>query len=470
MRIVNFFQLIVMVCIYFFLIETVSANTNNPEKTATFMTVADIHFNPFYECTESNCPLINKLQSSPAAKWKKILAQYAKRNPIYNKNTNYILFQSMLGALKKQANDNQVQFIVLLGDLLAHNYKKNYQKYTGDLSLDGIQSFVNKTMQFITSELKNSLPFIDIYTVVGNNDTYSDHYISEPEFYKNIGAIWGKSIKDGKTRLKIERKFTKGGYYALNLSKQKDLRLIVMNTTFFSKKGTGMEIEAQEELDWLRDELAAIHKHHQKAIIALHIPIGIDAYTSVIGGDTASLWTQHATQQFLYQLKCYTNEVIAIFSGHLHADFFEIITFNEKNKKILLTGTPAISPIFGNNPGFKIYRYSPNTLEIQAYSTYYYPLDAKNSEWKLAYDSNKTYQADCHSCNLLEAMDQIQPSGKLADDYKKFYMLGKNSQPITKENKWIPYYYCAIRNLGAETYNDCKLDNKTVVGLLAWNR
>ena len=346
--------------------------------------------------------------------------------------------------------------MLVLGDLLAHGYKGNYQKYTGDFSPEGIQNFVNKTMQFITAELKNVLPSIDIYMVVGNNDTYSDHYISEPSFYKNIGKIWQQSIKDEKNRAKMTKDFNKGGYYVLDIPNQKELRLIVLNTTFFSALGTDMNVEAQEELDWLRNELAFLHKHHQKAIIALHIPVGIDAYSSV-KDDTTSLWTQHTTQQFLYLLKCHANEVVAIFSGYLHADSLEIINFNERTKKILLTSTPAISPVFGNNPGFKLYRYSPNTLEIQGYATYYYLLDGINPEWKLAYDLNKNYLTGCHSRNLVEAIDRIQPSGELAANYKKFYMLERNSQPITKENKWMPYYYCAIRNLTAEAYNLCKL-------------
>ncbi|WP_162920442.1 metallophosphoesterase [Candidatus Fukatsuia symbiotica] len=456
MGIINFFHLRKVAFICSFLIVTGCTDKVYPEKTVTFITISDLHFNPFYNCDIKNdtCLIIDKLQAAPTSQWKEILERYEQSKQIYNKDTNYFLFHSVLGTLKKRADDTHAQFVLLLGDVLAHDYNKNYIKYTGDTSSIGIQNFVNKTMQFITNELKNRLSSIDVYTVVGNNDTYSDHYTSEAVFYKNIAKIWSQSIKDEKNRIKMENDFSKGGYYSLELSKQKKLRLIVLNTNFFSTLGKGLDIEAKEELNWLHNELSSVHKKNQKAIIALHIPVGIDAYQSVIQSDVVSLWDPQNTQQFLSQLEYYSNEIIAIFSGHLHTDFFEIIKFNGRTKNIFLTGTPAVSPLFSNNPGFKLYRYSRNTLELQGYSTYYYPLDSIRPEWKLAYDSNKNYKLACRSCNLMKAMDKIKPSGELADSYQKFYMLRKDLQPITKENKWVPYY-CAIRNLTAETYQVC---------------
>ena len=99
MKIIKFFHLSAMLFIFFCLIEMAYADTGKFEKTATFIAIADIHFNPFYGCEESVCPIINRLQAAPVEKWNKLLKQYDNKKPIYNKNTNYILFQSMLNAL-----------------------------------------------------------------------------------------------------------------------------------------------------------------------------------------------------------------------------------------------------------------------------------------------------------------------------------------------------------------------------------
>ncbi len=112
--------------------------------------------------------------------------------------------------------------------------------------------------------------FIVCYSLVGNNDGYTEHYASQAIFYKNIAPIWSALIRDKYHREKMQKEFAQGGYYALNI--QKGLRLIVLNTTYFSTRGTGMDQEAQNELNWLEKQLALLDTTQRKALIILHIP------------------------------------------------------------------------------------------------------------------------------------------------------------------------------------------------------
>jgi sphingomyelin phosphodiesterase acid-like 3 len=109
----------------------------------------------------------------------------------------------------------------------------------------------------------------------------------------------------------------------------------------------------------LRNELTSAKNHHQQVIIAMHIPPGIDVYATLKLRlfRLVSLWKQNYTQQFENVLAQFAPEVSGVLAGHLHSDWSQVITLQNK-AEIPISGTTSISPIFGNNPGFKIYTYS----------------------------------------------------------------------------------------------------------------
>jgi sphingomyelin phosphodiesterase acid-like 3 len=423
------------------------------EKMGSFLVITDIHFDPFYTCTLKHipCPIIDKLHKAPVSEWKEIFAKNDIKKPVYGKDTNMVLFEATAHELKKRAEKQKVKFVLILGDFLGHHFTESYRYYTGDSSIEGIRRFVDKTLQFMTTELTKSLATTDIYMAVGNNDSYAGDYVSQPIFYKNMAVIWGQGIINKENRLSMEKAFAEGGYYAMDIPNQKNLRLIMLNSTYFAK-GKGLGVPAEHELTWLHHELSQLHRRHQKAIIALHIPVGIDVYKTVNTHKVVSLWNPSDSQRFLQELKEHADEIIAIFSGHLHADSFQIIRAD--TKQIPALGNPAISPLFGDNPGYKVYRYSLRSLAIKNYLTYYYPLNESSPQWQLAYEFNKVYQGKPFS-DIVVGMNTLCETGKLAEHYKKYYMLGRDVQPITTENKWLPYYWCAIRNVTTADYETC---------------
>lgn len=432
------------------------ANTSNQHASSTFLTIADIHFSPFYTCKGMplSCAIVDKLRKAPASEWKNIFVQYDRQNPVYGKETGFTLLESGLAEFKKQAIKNHVQFVLVLGDLLAHNYKIMYQFYTGDISAEGAQSFVDKTMKFIMSELQRTFSNLDVYTVIGNNDAYAKHYVFEPQFYKNMAPIWEQVIKDKKSKIKMQQMFSRGGYYSLDIPRQKNLRLIVLNTTLFARLTKEANVEAQNQLAWLHAELASLSSNHQKALIALHIPSGVDIYKTIKQGEVIEFWHDQYTKRFLAELKQYASSIIGVFPGHVHADWFQVLKSTDASKAVLVTATPAISPQYGNNPGFKIYRYGTRSLLLEDYVTYFYPLDSKYKQWQVEYDFNKIYQPHCHHCKIVDGMNLIHSTGELANKYKKFYAVGQNAQPITRNNKW-KLYWCAIPNIVASEYMAC---------------
>ncbi len=421
-------------------------------STASFVSVADIHFNPFYSCDKKNkaCPLIKKLAAVPATKWSNLLSQYDTQAPRYKDDTNYILLKSTLQQLKKTSREQRVKFVLVLGDFLSHDYKKNYQYYTGDTSEKGVQSFIDKTMQFITSELAVTFPNMNVYMVVGNNDGYAEHYTSQAIFYKNMAPIWSMLIQDKKNHEKMQKEFAQGGYYALDI--QKGLRLIVLNTTFFSSRGVGMDRQAQRELNWLEKQLALLDNTQCKALIALHIPnisgvsISRDIPIAALG-----LWKPYYIGQFLHLLKCSAPHIMAVLPAHLHVDWAQLLHFNGVANDIVISATPSISPVVGNNPGYKFYYYDLEQLVIKDYLTYYYPLNER--KWKLEYDFNQTYQANCKVCTLAHGLKQLQKSTQYLNEYKRFFAVDREAS--TFSNLIYPALTCDLQNPSDAEYTQC---------------
>ncbi len=431
-----------------------SALAAEQEKSARFISVSDIHFNPFYTCetTKNTCPIIDILQNTPSSKWKTVFLNNDKKDPAYEQDNGYVLFASTLNQLKIQTSISHPKFVLLLGDLLAHDFKQAYEKYTNDYSTEGVRSFINKTMEFITDELNHAMPGVDIYPVVGNNDTYAEHYVSEAIFYQKMAPIWSQLIKHNTLRKAMESDFSKNGYYALTIPMQHPIRLIALNTTLFSTFSVGTAAEAKAQMEWLQQELELTVTHHQNALIALHIAAGIDIYKTIKTNEVIPMWKTTYTREFEQLLKTYSPYIVGVFPGHLHTDWFQSVY------SVIVSATPSISPLFGNNPGFKIYDYDTRHLILQDFKTLLYDLDGDKA-WSEEYDFNKIYQPNCHDCQLIDGMKLIQQTGDLSDHYKLFYALKRNAQPITTQNKWLPYYWCAIWNISAIDYSNCLTQN-----------
>ncbi len=429
-----------------------------PDSTFHFLNLTDIHFDPFVSCeNKTPCPLIQQLQHAPSEQWEMILASNDKSSPRYRQDTNNPLLISALTTAKKTAALYGIQFVLLPGDLLGHEYRTYYMKYAKDATRAGYQSFVRKTYAFLIGELAKTFPTTDVYAAVGNNDSYQGDYISKPSgaFFRENAVLWSQLIKNKTNRAAMQKQFTANGYYAVDLTKPDNLRLIVLNTNLFSANARGANIDAaaNEELDWLHNQLKLATEKHQQVMIAMHIPTGIDVYASIrIRLFTlVELWKTAYTMRFQMELQQFAPTIVAIFAAHLHSDWFQILTYGKD--EIPVIGTPSVSPIFGNNPGFKIFTYSPALHQLTNYITYYFPLHS-NAVWRKEYDFARIYQPQCQPhCSILHGMSLLHETGLLANYYKYFYAVSTESQPITTE--WYPYYWCAIRKIDAQSYKSC---------------
>jgi sphingomyelin phosphodiesterase acid-like 3 len=267
-------------------------------------------------------------------------------------------------------------------------------------------------------------------------------------FFNDIAILFSSLVHNKNIQGEMQKQIARAGYYAIDLPQQPNLRLIVLNTNLFSvkAKGKGLERAAFQELDWLHQELVSVKNRQQKALIAMHIPQGINLYTSlnVRLFTLLALWHPAYNKRFDAELKAFAPEISGIFTAHLHSDSVEILNYGE-GRNIPVLGTPSISPLFGNHPGFKIYSYLAATLEMEEYFTYFYPLNARRA-WGLEYDLNRIYQPNCYSCPISEGLTPYG-DGVFAITFK---------DQLDAAAKWYVYYGCAIWQLSTKNYEFCK--------------
>lgn len=427
--------------------------------TGNFFTITDIHFDPFDTCEskKSVCSLVVKLKTASVGQWRQLFERYElKALSTYGQDTNYALLKSSLNELKTLEIQKQPSFVLLIGDYLAHHYRDKYVLYSGDSSLDGYQSFVQKTMQFLTNELHATFPDTPVYLAIGNNDSYRGDYYSDPdgEFYSNMANLWSIFFMNASNKVAFLKSFPYAGYYAIAPPKSPNDRILILNSVLFSVKahGPNVSIAAHEELKWLQKNLSQALLKHQRVWLVFHIPFGVDVYETFISGKLTSLWQPLYLNRFLFLMSQYASVVQGVFTSHLHMDGFSIVR-NLLHKDIFDSYVPAISSQFGNNPAFKVYKYDLSGFDVTDFSTYY--LYNPTQRWQLLYKFNETYQPQCKRCILINGMKKLQKNNDIAKFYKEYYAAGSNRQPIEKDpNSW-PYYWCAIHNFKVSKYKAC---------------
>lgn len=360
----------------FIILAVISFATHASSDTFNFIVLSDIHFDPYNDCVNKRpCPLIEKLRNNPAEKWPDLLRQYNIELPRFRENTNYRLLTSALSAAKNTAEKNQAKFVLVLGDSLAHGYRSKYKRFSTDKSAANYSSFARKTLEFLTRQLATAFPSIDVYNVVGNNDSYSGDYVIKPnsQFFNEAGNIWSRLIKNSAN---MQNQFSYAGYYSLTLQQPQNLRLIVMNTNLFSNKAKGNNLDsvASQELNWLHAELQKAKAANQVVLIAIHIPEGIDFYATRRTRlfRLFSLWKSQYIDRFQSELKQFAPQIKGIFAGHIHRNWFQVLDFDDG--EIPVIGVTSVSPIFGNQPGFANISYFLQPIHLDSFSTYSFPL------------------------------------------------------------------------------------------------
>lgn len=471
--------------IIFFVVFFFTTKALSGEKSNGFLILTDIHFTPFSTCSKdtSPCPLIMKLEKSPVTEWTSILQQ--NDSPPINKrqDSNYVLFQSSLNAASTLAHQQHLQFILLLGDILGHNFRENYKLYSNDKTEQGYQAFIEKIQAFLFKKIAESFPRISVYYTIGNDDSDKEdyHLQSDTNFLKNISYSLISLIHEKENRQSMQKTFLHNGYYSIIIKNK--LRIILFNSVLCSRLAIypGMDNAAHEQFQWLHQELMDARERKQSVWIAMHIPEGIDVFASEnlfkiikrLNNQPVSFWKQWCTDAFNHEIDAFSDNITSILTAHTHADWFQILP--TPTKSIPMIGTPSISPIFGNNPGFKLYYYDTHSHELINSKTFYYneysEAYSQEKKWQEEYDFNQIYQPNCgenrasenassqlKNCRLLTGMQQLEHNNSLEEFYRLFYSVSSQDKDVLTylSRSFHSRLWCAVFHVNPREYETCK--------------
>ncbi len=425
-------------------------------KQGIVISVSDIHFDPLLTTDRA---VADKIKNSGYRRWHEIYSSSVDRHisPV-GAETNYNLLASTLAEMKLACP--APDFILFSGDLLAHKFRKYHTEvFSGNER--AFRAFVKETLKFIGTEVHRTFPGVHVVFTLGNNDSYEDYGI-EPNgsfLHNTMNLYFADYLKAEPAKLNsFASTFKSGGNYAFTPTVSSGNRLLSINDIFFSEKNHYNEYGWQQ-LKWLEKQLKAAKKNEQNVWIILHIPPGVDTWDTLKEGTPVAFWdTLHKNSQsmtfidkFQELIQTYSPVVKGIFAGHTHMDDFRLIFDKSHNPLAYVHITPAISPQFGNNPGFQVLTYDGGSFSITDFDTYYYD----GAAWKEEYDFDSTYgKAPYDAVTLSAIYNHLSDDAALRRYFVDYYDVHNQKAESITDSDWKAYW-CGIGNLTDYDFNAC---------------
>jgi hypothetical protein len=446
------------------------ACTAAPTQAATgrFLVISDIHFDPFADGSQ-----FDRLRDDPIEQWGAILA--GDRPPGFNPpgtDSNYALLASGLDDARR--NEPDPDFILYPGDLLAHRWQARYDALAAephDADPRAYRDFTAKVVRFLAAEFRERFPTAPILPTLGNEDSFCGDYRIEPggPFLSMFAEAWDPLLGNLADGSDFHQTFVRGGYYSVPLPGPPGHRLVVLNTVVFSVDyenacGSITRTPALDQLRWLSRTLARAEADGEAVWLLMHVPPGIDGFDSAEalerGESPVTFWQPELSSQFLRLVDRHRSSVRLAFAGHTHMDDFRVVVL-ESEPVLPCKIVPAISPIFGNNPGYQVYRYDRGTGEVQGYRTYFLPDfgDRRGSgagepaRWALEYDSLEAFGLEALTARSVARLaNRIGVDRAIRDRYGRYYDV--SAAPAIPA-RTLDVYCCAIAHLGPDGLLAC---------------
>lgn len=428
-----------------------------------FVTITDLHFNPFFDTT-----LVAQLKAKPVAEWGAILAS-TKQGGFGDyggtDETNDALLGSVLAdaASRERAPD----FVLFTGDIIAHEFQSRFGVSS---PTPEYEAFVLKSVSYVLGRIAETWPGKPVYFTLGNNDSYCGDYKVAPEgaFLRDTAElITGTLLRDPEGAAAVKASYAKGGYYSVAPPGVEGARMIAVNTILFSRKyedacGPKLDYDpAAAQLEWLEGELSAAKAKGERVWLLLHVPPGADVYStlkSASGGKVESvtpMWQPDDLSAFTALVGRYPETVRAAYAGHTHMDNFRLIESGGKSDAFVHIG-PAVSPQFGNNPAYGVYRYETGSFALRDFETFYLNIaEQGESGWQYEYGFAGSYGIPSISTGSLDGVHAA-----LASDasqralWERFYNVSHTAQPGIDAANWKGYW-CGMNALTATDFTAC---------------
>jgi hypothetical protein len=359
-------------------------------------------------------------------------------------------------------------FVLYPGDYLAHDFEAKYDAHVGG-DRAAYQRFVLKTVTFVSDRLRQTFAGVPVYGALGNVDSFCGDYMIAPAetFLAEVGELWAAHS----AHPEAFAGFGIGGFYALPHPTVPGRDLIVLNNVFWSRDyesrcdPQGGDPGAAQ-MAWLEWTLYRIAARGRTASLLLHIPPGIDSYKSSHGTGTCRdtvvpfLKLEYA-QPFAALLERYRAILHDAWSGHTHMDDFRVVATAAGEPVLVTHITPAVSPVYLNNPSFGLVLYDRASGEALDYATVYLTnLEATGrgdpASWAVEYTFQGAYGYPVYDpATATDLARKIRTDRAIRNNYIQFFPASTAAPdpPIDQQN-WQAFS-CAQTELTAEAFADC---------------
>ena len=169
------------------------------------------------------------------------------------------------------------------------------------------------------------------------------------------------------------------------------------------------------------------------------------------------MWKPFWTDLFDHLVAQYPNTITAIFAGHDHTDDFRVIQAGQTAQQFVLID-PPVSPIYGQNPSFRIVTFAAGGALTDQTTWYLTNLDTARSTVPGTWMPEYTFDAEWHSprvdaASLSSIYDQIRSNPDASQRWLTLLNVSSTDHPVPADG--VRTLECAIDALDPATYKAC---------------
>jgi len=344
-------------------------------ESGFFLQISDVHLDPWYSASLGQSCFCSKVPNSIVSK---TCEQSADGNMYGQRgcDTPSALLKALLRAASEAEPKEGYDWVLLTGDYVRHRMQTLPEPTAKENMLRVFREVVEEVRQHFPNTAVHHNFGREFHTL-GNSDFFPDYgvQVTKPEqemnpWFSSIEPIFHQDLEGEALQvtgggtlstMKASDAFGHGGFFIRQLS---DTRfLISLNTVVYSPKawkGTRcVPDDPFKQFEWLENTLlwlqrAGPHGEPAKGLILGHIPPSIDHFKF------EEMWLDKYVETYIKLIERFDHVISGQLFAHIHCNTFRLFP-SEKVKHPLFV-TSAVSPVYDNNPSFRVWRHEKGEL------------------------------------------------------------------------------------------------------------
>lgn len=369
-------------------------------------------------------------------------------------------------------------FILITGDYVRHNTDLlfgNGEEERIEFILNTIDRIGELVRAFFPSTATHHAvePFYEdaesdiwVVNVLGNNDLDGDYMLpiptneTESPWLARVAPSFFSSLQENESV-----SFRRGGYFVQEVVP--GLHIISLNTVIYSPHHRPSNVTLDDpfgQFNWLETTLLNFQTEVYSDIVSNflgvylvgHIPPTIDQYGFSLQ------WEERFAKRYYEIADTYKDIIKAHLYGHVHCNAFRIITLPNSQTEVPIFVTTAVTPVYQNNPGFRIWEYgSLATLaagELLKFTAYAMLLDDVEDTFNKVSADITVAKSSVSISDLVQIADSLLIDDEAWYDFVNQLWADNTSDTIQNyKDDWEfrVHSYCGIWHWKNSTFSEC---------------